>query len=78
MNSLPVSHEVWTAITTLAGQFNLPVAEFLTSIVQGKLVIIDSEELEDLLDVRDAILAESEPENQERVNWEDIKQELRL
>ena len=78
MNSLPVSNEVWAAVTTLAGQFNLSAADFLTSIVQGKLVIIDSEELEDLLDTKDAIVAESNLENQERIDWEDIKQELRL
>lgn len=78
MNSLPVSNEVLSAITTLAEQFNLSVTDFLISIVQGKLVIIDSEELEDLLDAKDAIVAESNPENQERIDWEDIKQELKL
>jgi len=35
-------------------------------------------ELEDFLDVRDAVSAESDPENQERVPWEAVKQELDL
>ena len=78
MSSLSVSNEVLTGITSLAQQFNLPTEEFLSWIVQGKLAIIDAEELEDLLDVKDAVLAESDPENQERVGWEEIKQELNL
>ena len=31
-----------------------------------------------LQDVRDAIMAEKDPDNQERVSWEDIKQDLEL
>jgi uncharacterized protein YdhG (YjbR/CyaY superfamily) len=76
MSSLIVSSEVFAGISALAQQFNLSVEELLTWISQGKLAVIDAEELEDLLDVRDAILAESDPENQERVSWETVKQEL--
>jgi tetratricopeptide (TPR) repeat protein len=43
-----------------------------------KQYIPDSEELEDYLDLRDAILAEANPENQERISWEQVKQELGL
>ena len=78
MSSLSVSNEVLTGITSLAQRFNLPTEEFLSWLVQGKLAIIDAEELEDLLDVKDAVLAESDPENQERIAWEEIKQELNL
>jgi hypothetical protein len=78
MSSLSVSKEVLTGITSLAQQFNLSTEEFLSWLVQGKLTIIDAEELEDLLDVKDAVLAESDPENQERLGWEEIKQELNL
>ncbi|MEM9216298.1 MAG: hypothetical protein AAGD25_18370 [Cyanobacteria bacterium P01_F01_bin.150] len=78
MNSLSISSEVLTGITTLAQQFNLSTEELLASISQGKLAIIDADELEDLLDVRDAIAAESDPENQERIPWETVKQELGL
>lgn len=66
MSSLSVSNEVLTGITALAQQFNLPTEEFLSWLVQGKLAIIDAKELEDLLDAKDAVLAESDPENQER------------
>ncbi|HIK54884.1 MAG TPA: hypothetical protein IGS37_06960 [Synechococcales cyanobacterium M55_K2018_004] len=78
MSSLSVSREVLDGITALAQQFNLSPEELLTQMIQGKLVIIDADELEDLLDVKDAILAEADPENQERVTWEDVKQELNL
>jgi hypothetical protein len=78
MSSLSISSEVLAGIKALAKQFNLSTEELLSGISQGRLVIIDAEELEDLRDVKDAILAESNPENQERVAWEDVKQELDL
>ncbi len=78
MSSLTVSSEVLAGISALAQQFDLSIEELLTWIVQGKLAVIDAEELEDLLDVRDAIAAESDPENQERIPWEVVKQALDL
>lgn len=78
MSPLSVSNEVLAGITSLAQQFNLPTEEFLSWLVQGKLAIIDADDLEDLLDVKEAILAESVPANQERVDWEEVKQELNL
>lgn len=78
MSSLSISSEVLASIKTLAQQFGLSIEEFLSRIVQGKLVIMDADELEDLLDMKDALLAEAEPENQERVLWETVKQELDL
>jgi len=78
MSSLTVSSEVLAGISALAQQFNLSIEELLIWISQGKLAVIDAEELEDLLDVRDAISAEADPENQERVPWAAVKQELDL
>jgi hypothetical protein len=78
MRSLSISSEVLASIKTLAQQFGLSIEEFLSRIVQGKLVIIDADELEDLLDMKDALLAEAKSENQERVLWETVKQELDL
>jgi hypothetical protein len=78
MSSLSISSEILVGIKTLAQQFGLSIEEFLSRIVQGKLVIMDADELEDLLDMKDALLAEAEPENQERVLWETVKQELDL
>ena len=78
MIQVTLSQDILSGISKLADQFNLSVDELLQEISQGKLTVIDTETLEDLLDVRDAIIAEKDPDNQERVSWEDIKQELEL
>jgi hypothetical protein len=78
MSSLTVSSEVLSGISALAQRFNLTIEELLTWISQGKLAIIDADELEDLLDVRDVVIAEFDPEHQEHVPWEAVKQELGL
>ncbi len=78
MTQVTLSPDILIGISHLANQFNLSIDELLEQISQGKLTIIDSEELEDLLDVRDAMIAESNPENQERVSWEAVKKELEL
>ncbi len=78
MTQVTLSEDIAMGISNLANQFNLSVTELLEQISQGKLTVIDSEDLEDLLDVRDAIIAESNPENQERIPWEDIQKELGL
>lgn len=78
MIQVTLSQDILSGISKLADQFNLSVDELLQEISQGKLTVIDTETLEDLLDVRDAIMAEKDPDNQERVSWEDIKQDLEL
>ncbi|MDJ0579895.1 hypothetical protein [Crocosphaera sp.] len=78
MIQVTLSQDIFTGISKLANQFNLSVDELLQEISQGKLTVIDTETLEDLLDVRDAIIAENDPDNQERISWEDIKQDLGL
>ncbi|MGB0563120.1 MAG: hypothetical protein ACPGVO_15140 [Spirulinaceae cyanobacterium] len=67
-----------TYLTDLADRFNLSFTELFEEIAQGKLAVIDAEEIEDLLDVRDAIEAEVHLDNQERIPWEAIKEELGL
>lgn len=78
MIQVTLSQDILSGISKLADQFNLSVDELLQEISQEKLTVIDTETLEDLLDVRDAIIAEKDPDNQERVSWEDIKQDLEL
>ena len=78
MIQVTLSQDILSGISKLADQFNLSVDELLQEISQGKLTVIDTETLEDLLDVRDAIISEKDPDNQERVSWEDIKQDLEL
>ncbi|GBF82743.1 hypothetical protein [Aphanothece sacrum] len=78
MTQLTLSQDILTGITNLGNQLNLSVNELLEQISQGNLTVINTEELEDLLDVRDAIIAETDPDNQERISWEDVKQDLGL
>lgn len=76
MNQLQISQENLTRIEEIAQQFNLSVNELLEHISQGELTVIESEELEDLIDLQEAIAAENDSENQERVSWELIKSNL--
>jgi hypothetical protein len=78
MISLSISSEVLADLTALAQQFDLSPEELLTRISQGQLAIIDADELEDLLDLNDALSAELEPEHQQRIPWEAVKQGLAL
>lgn len=78
MTPITLSPNILTGIDHIAQELNLSVNELLEQINQGKLTIIDTEELEDLIDFRDATIAELDPENQERISWEDVKKNLGL
>ena len=78
MNQILLSDETLQGISSLANQLNLSLNGLLEQIVNGNLAVIDAEELEDLLDVRDAMMAEADPQNKERVSWENVKQNLGL
>jgi hypothetical protein len=70
--------EAWLGVETVAKKLNLSVSELFEQIGCGNLAIVDSEDLEDYLDLQDALEAEANPENQERISWEQVKQELGL
>lgn len=78
MSSLSISSEVLADITSIAQRFNLSPEALLTQISEGLFAIIDADDLEDLLDVNDALSAELEPENQQRISWTVVQQELDL
>lgn len=78
MSKIYISQESLSKIEQIAQEFNLSVSELLENISQGQLTVIDSEQLEDLIDLQAAIEAENHPENQERVSWEVIKQNLSI
>jgi hypothetical protein len=78
VSPLSISSEVLAGITSIAQRLNLFPEALLTQIGEGQLAIIDDDELEDLLDVNDALSAELEPENQQRIPWAVVKQELDL
>ncbi len=78
MTPITSSPNILTGIDNIAQELNLSVNELLEQINQGKLTIIDTEKLEDLIDFRDATIAELDPENQERISWEEVKKNLGL
>ncbi len=78
MRQITVTPNILNGIDNIAHELNLSVNELLEQINQGKLTIIDTEELEDLIDFRDATIAELDPENQERISWEEVKKNLGL
>jgi len=53
MNNLQLADHTWDKLSDLAKQRNLSINDFLEKITQGKLAIIDVEELEDLRDVNE-------------------------
>lgn len=72
------TQEAWAELENIAKQFNVSVSQLFEQVGGNKLAIVDLEDLEDELDVRDALEAEANPENQERIPWEQVKQELGL
>ena len=78
MNQTQVPIETLANISNISKQLNLSLNDFLEKIIQGQLAVVDAEELEDLLDVRDAIAAEADPINQERVSLATVKRELAI
>lgn len=76
--TLTLTDEGWAGVQSVAEKFNLSVSELLEQVGSRQLAVVDLEELEDYLDLQDAIAAEANPENQERIPWEQVKQELGL
>lgn len=76
--TLTLTGEGWAGVQSVAEKFNLSVSELLEQVGSRQLAVVDLEELEDYLDLQDAIAAEANPENQERIPWAQVKQELGL
>ncbi len=73
-----ITSQAWNSIESLAHKFNLSVNELFERVGGGQLAIVNPEDIEDCLDLQEAIEAENNPENQERVSWEEVKQKLGL
>jgi hypothetical protein len=55
------------------------ISELLEKLGRKQLTVVDLEALEDLLDLKEAMQAEAEPENQgASIPWEQVKQEAGL
>ncbi|NCO74514.1 MAG: hypothetical protein GW795_13950 [Cyanobacteria bacterium] len=78
MNQVTLSENIFMGILQISQELNLSVNQLLEEINQGKLTVINTEELEDLIDFRDTVLAENNPKNDERISWEDVKKDLSL
>lgn len=76
--TVQLSKKTWEEIQEVARQYQFSVAELLEKIGQKELTVIAPEELEDYLDLQEALQAEADEENKERIPWEQIKQELGL
>ncbi len=68
----------WFGLQQTAQKLNLSVSELFERVGRGQLTVVDLEELEDQLDLQDALEAEAHPDNQDPVAWEQVKQELGL
>ncbi|MGB3208204.1 MAG: hypothetical protein WBB28_24735 [Crinalium sp.] len=73
-----ITSQAWNSIESLANNFNLSVNELFERVGCGQLAIVNPEDIEDYLDLQEAIEAEKNQEDQEKVSWEDVKQELGL
>ena len=76
--TLTLTDEGWAGVQSIAEKYKLSVSELLEQVSSRQLAVVNLEELEDYLDLQDAIAAEANPENQERIPWEQVKQELGL
>lgn len=73
-----LTEEAWAGVETVAKKLNLSVSELFEQIGCGILAIVDSENLEDSLDLQDALEAEAYLENQHQIPWKQVKQDLGL
>ena len=63
MNQLGLSTETLEGISLLANQLDLSINDFFEEIIQRKLTVINAKELEELLDIRDAIIGDFSYQN---------------
>ena len=79
-NCYPVTltAEGWLGLERSAEKFNCSVSELLDRLGLGNLAIVDPADLEDYLDLQETLDLEANPENQQRVSWEQVKKELGL
>lgn len=78
LHRLTVTATGWDGVQAIALELGLSVSELLERLGRKQLAVVDIGELEDRLDLQDALIAEADPENKERIPWEQVKQELGL
>ena len=78
--TLTLTDEAWAGVQSVANTLGISVSELLERVARGQLVVVDPEELEDSLDLQDALeaLAEAEATGEEPIPWEKVQAELGL
>ncbi|MBD2182978.1 hypothetical protein [Aerosakkonema funiforme] len=73
---ITITDEAWNEVQSVAKKLGISVSELLEKIGYGELVVIDSEELEDLVDTIDGLEGLLDVKENGTVSWERVKAEL--
>jgi hypothetical protein len=78
--NIQISEQGWLGITSIAEQFGWSVSELLENLGQGKLLVIQSEAIENYMDLVEAetIISEAKTNEEIPTNWADFEAELGL
>ncbi|MCL1470725.1 hypothetical protein [Argonema antarcticum] len=71
-----MTDEAWNGVQSVAKKLGISVSELLEKVGSGELVVIDSEELEDLFDTIDGLEGLLDAKENGTVSWEQVKLEL--
>ena len=77
-HEVTLTDEDWNGVQSIAENFGLSVSELLERIGHRQLVVMDSEEVEELLDTIDGLEALLEAKEEQNIPWEQAKVELGL
>ncbi len=76
LHRLTVTPTGWEGVQAIASTYGISVSQLLEKLGRKQLVVVDLEQLEDRLDLEDALEALSESD--ERIGYEQFRQELGL
>ena len=71
-----IADEAWNGVQSVAKKLGISVSELLEKVGYGELVVIDSEELEDLFDTIDGLEGLLDAKENGTISWEQVKAEL--
>ncbi len=68
----------WLGIQSISKQTGLSISELLEQLGSGELVLVNPKQLEDALDLQEALLtlAEAEATQEKPMDWEEFETEL--
>ncbi|MEP0876759.1 hypothetical protein NDA00_13155 [Funiculus sociatus GB2-M2] len=71
-----LSDDGWNGVQSVAKKLGVSVPELLEKVGRGELAVLNSEELEDLLDTIDGLEGLLSAKEEGTVSWEQVKAEL--